>query len=40
MIAVTLIPRSTEDALRSLERLADVKSPLLSAAKGGDRITL
>ena len=36
MICVSLMPRSTDEALRHLARLA--QSPILSAAKGGDRI--
>jgi len=34
MIAVSLMPRSTDDALAALSRLA--QSPILSAAKGGE----
>jgi len=34
MIAVSLMPRSTDDALATLSRL--VQSPILSAAKGGE----
>ncbi|HUX00589.1 MAG TPA: type I 3-dehydroquinate dehydratase [Phycisphaerae bacterium] len=40
MIAVSLMSRSTDDALRDLARLAAVKSPILSAAKGGEPLAV
>jgi len=40
MICISLMPRSTDEALRHLARLASVKSPTLREAKGGEPVAV
>jgi 3-dehydroquinate dehydratase/shikimate dehydrogenase len=40
MICVSLMPRSTDEALRHLDRLASDKRPILSEAKGGESVAV